>query len=318
ATTLVVPTDRELAGRADVVVTGTISGATALQHADGYVFTDYRLDVDGVLKGGVAAGETVTISEIGGAAGGRMTIVEGSAHFDAGERVLVFLRSRGDGTWYTASMTLGKFRFTRATHGESVLVRDEAPAERPRLAQPFLDFLRDGARGTNVPTASSYGITTNSVTALATNPGAYCVTVGPPTQPVRWQGCETGCNKAFRFNGTIAGLDITGGMSRAAAAWTNDPISPMTLSIAGTSNATSPNGGDGENSIIFNFSGALSTGICDSNQACTIGTAVTPSHTFGGDTFYTLMDADIVFRPVGFTQGQFETLLTHEFGHTIG
>lgn len=318
ATTLFVPTDRELAGRADAIVTGTITGATARQHADGYVFTDYQLDVDGVVKGGVAAGQTVVISELGGEVAGRMTIVEGSARYDAGERVLVFLRARGDGTWYTAAMTMGRFRFTRASRGEAVLVRDDVANERPRLAQPFLDFLRDGARGTNVPVASGYGITTNSVSALATNPGAYCITVGPPTQPVRWQGCDTGCNKAFRFNGTIAGLDITGGLSRAAAAWTNDPISPLTLSIAGTSNATSPSGGDGENSIIFNFSGALSTGVCDSNQACTIGTAVTPSHTFGGDTFYTLVDADIVFRPVGFTQGQFETLMCHEFGHAIG
>jgi hypothetical protein len=317
ATTLSVPTDQQLAGRAQVIVTGTIAGAAAHQHADGYVFTDYRLEIDGVMKGGLTAGQTIVISELGGAVDGRMTIVEGSARYEAGERVLAFLRAREDGTWYTAAMTLGKFRFSRATHGESIVIRDDVPAERARLAQPFIDFLRDGAPQITVPTASSYGIDAN-VTISATNPGAYCVTVGPPTFPVRWQGCDTGCNKQFRFNGTIAGLDTTGGQTRAAAAWSNDPISPASLSIAGTSSKTTPSGGDNENSIIYNFSGALSNGICDSNEACTIGTAVTPTHTFGGDTFYSMVDADIVFRPVTFTQTKFETLMTHEFGHALG
>ncbi|MEA2569848.1 MAG: hypothetical protein QOI24_1849 [Acidobacteriota bacterium] len=315
ATSLIVPSDRELAGRADVIVTGTIGATSARMHDDGYVFTDYRLDVDGVVKGSVTTGQSLVISEIGGTVPGRMTIVEGSATYAQGDRVLVFLRAREDGTWYTAAMTMGKFRFTRATRGEAVLVRDET-TERPRLAQPFIDFLRD-PRKTMVPTASAYGITPNA-TIFAVNPGAYCVTVGPPTLPVRWQGCDTGCTKQFRFNGTIAGLDVTGGMTRAAAAWTNDTISPASISIAGTSNATSPSGGDGENSIIYNYAAALPTGICDSNQACTVGTAVTPTHTFGGDTFYSLIDADIIFRPITFTQAQFETLMTHEFGHALG
>jgi hypothetical protein len=318
ATSLTLPSDRELAGRSDLIVTGTIGATTARQHADGYVFTDYRLDIDGVVKGSVS-GQSLVISEIGGTVPGRMTIVDGSATYTQGDHVLVFLRAREDGTWYTASMTLGKFRFTKASHGETVLVRDDAPAERPRLAQSFIDFLRDPHKE-SVATASSYGLEANIVTAFATNPGAYCLAGGSPTHPLRWKGCEVGCSKAkFFYNGTIAGLDTTGGMTRAAAAWSNDAVSPLNVTIGGTSNATSPNGNDGENSIIFGYSAALPTGICDSNQACTVLTANDSfTHTFGGDTFIDLIDTDIIFRPITFTQAQFETLMTHELGHALG
>jgi hypothetical protein len=319
ATTLTVPSDAELAARADAIVTGTVAGSTTRIGANGYVFTDYRLDVDGVLKGHVDARQEIVISELGGSAGGRTVFVEGSAAYTQGERVLAFLRQRDDGSWYTASMSLGRFRYTHSVRGETLLVRDdELPNERARLAESFLTFLRNGAKGTVAISNASFGITAD-VTALAITPGAYCLVGGSPARPLRWnKSCEIGCTIPFLVSGTISGLDTSGGQSRAAAAWTNDPVSPLKITIGGASNASAPSF-DNENTIFYNYGAAVTSGFCDGSQACMILTANDAvTHTFGGDTFIDIFETDIVLRPLAFSQAQYETLLTHELGHAIG
>ena len=114
--------DRQLADRSDAVVVATVRDAAARVRSDGYVVTDYRFDVEETLKG--AAAGTITVSEIGGAAGQRFTFISDSAAYTPGERVMVFLRKRSDGTYFTTSMAMGKFSFTRNARGEAVVTRD--------------------------------------------------------------------------------------------------------------------------------------------------------------------------------------------------
>jgi hypothetical protein len=111
--------DRQLTDRSDAVVVATVRDASSHVRADGYVVTDYRFDVEQTLKG--TAAETITVSEIGGAADGRFTFIADSAKYTPGERVMVFLRKRGDGTYLTTSMAMGKFSFTRNARGEAVV-----------------------------------------------------------------------------------------------------------------------------------------------------------------------------------------------------
>ncbi|MGH9422054.1 MAG: hypothetical protein ACRD3J_18900, partial [Thermoanaerobaculia bacterium] len=139
--------DRQLADRSAAVVVGTVRDASSRVRADGYVVTDYRLDVERTIKG-TAAG-TITISEIGGQAGSRFTFISDSAVYNAGERVMVFLKKRGDGTFFTTSMAMGKFSFTRNASGESVLTRDvsELPGDPARDANKFERFVRGTSLG---------------------------------------------------------------------------------------------------------------------------------------------------------------------------
>src|SRR5436305_4903177 len=78
------PADAELVGRSDLVVVATVRHAASRVRPDnGWVMTDYELAVEETLKG--AAGETVTISEVGGFAGGRFTVVSDGAAYRLGE-----------------------------------------------------------------------------------------------------------------------------------------------------------------------------------------------------------------------------------------
>src|SRR5438128_3600216 len=106
------PTDTELVDRSDLVVVATVRHAASRVRPDnGWVVTDYELAVEETLKGN--AGPTITVTEVGGVVGERFTVISDGARYTAGEHVLVFLRRASDGTYYTASMELGKFEFAR-------------------------------------------------------------------------------------------------------------------------------------------------------------------------------------------------------------
>jgi hypothetical protein len=137
-------TDRQLVDRSDAVVIATVRDAASHLRTDGYVVTDYRFDVEQTLKG--AATGTITVSEIGGVSGSRFTFISDSASYTPGERVMVFLKKRSDGTYFTTSMAMGKFSFTRTARGETVVTRDvsELRDDPARLADGFAQFVRAG------------------------------------------------------------------------------------------------------------------------------------------------------------------------------
>src|SRR5207244_5399282 len=124
----------------------TVKRAAAhIRPDNGWVVTDYEMAVEETLKG--VARDTITVTEVGGVAEGRFTVVSDSATYATGERVLVFLHRAGDGTYYTTAMTHGKFEFARNASGESVVLRDtsEIGDEAARLESGFKAFIRGGA-----------------------------------------------------------------------------------------------------------------------------------------------------------------------------
>src|SRR5947207_2406814 len=117
------PSDAELVGRSDLVVIGTVRhAASRIRPDNGWVVTDYELAVEETLKG--TAVPTITVTEVGGEADGRITLISDAASYTAGERVLVFLHRASDGTYYTTAMNFGKLEFARNAHGASVLIRN--------------------------------------------------------------------------------------------------------------------------------------------------------------------------------------------------
>ncbi|MEA2329267.1 MAG: trimeric autotransporter adhesin [Thermoanaerobaculia bacterium] len=311
--------DRDLVDRSQAVVIATVHDSSSHLRSDGYVGTESHLIVEETLKGSVA--NLITVSELGGATAGRITFISDSAVYAPGERVLVFLRSRGDGTYFTTSMAMGKFSFTRDERGEALLTRDvsELHEDPSRLADMFAQFVRDRSQG--LSTAGTYEakrVATTALRPIATAAAsAYVVTgCGPPgCFPVRVEGGESGLGLAFRSAGTLAGVDGPGGIASAAAAWTNDPGAGIVLSYAGTSNSTAPDPEDGNNIVYLGYSGPDS-GFCDGTIGCTIGVG-NVTHPFQGTTFISISDADILIRP-GVSAALFPTLITHEIGHAIG
>src|SRR5438067_6421640 len=144
-------TDRDLVDRSQAVVIATVRDSISHVRSDGYVVTDSHLAVEETLKGSTA--DVITVSEVGGATADRMTFISDSAVYAAGERVLVFLRRRSDGTYFTTSMAMGKFSFTNDERGETVFTRDvsELSDDPSRLGDAFIEFVRERSQGRSTP-----------------------------------------------------------------------------------------------------------------------------------------------------------------------
>ncbi|HEV7485159.1 MAG TPA: DUF4214 domain-containing protein [Thermoanaerobaculia bacterium] len=307
-------TDRQLVDRSDSVVIATVRDAASRVRTDGYVVTDYRFDVEQTLKG--AAAGTITVSEIGGVSGSRFTFISDSASYTPGERVMVFLKKRGDGTYFTTSMAMGKFSFTRTARGESVVTRDvsELRGDPARLADGFAQFVKSGSRDTYQATLTPIASALHPIALTA--PSAYCLRTssGPGGFPVRWENGDTGRTVPVLTNSSMP-YSTTSAIAAGAAAWTNDPGANITLTPSGTTTASSA---DGSNSIYIYLSTTQANppGICDGSQACTLGYGST-FHTFAGEQFVGIVGADIFVQPT-VPAAAFDALITHELGHAIG
>jgi hypothetical protein len=309
-------TDRQLADRSDAVVVATVRDAAARVRADGSIVTDYRFDIEEALKGSAAG--TITVTEIGGTVNGRFTFISDSAVYTRGEHVLVFLKKRSDGTYFTSSMAMGKFSFTRAANGETVVTRDvsELSNDPARLANEFKQFVRDTAQG---HTASEQYTTTLTPIATSLHPR---VLASPPASAysygARWQGGESGAAVDFYVKGTLPSVpNAASNIDNGLGAWTGDPNAFIVLRDAGAAPAGSsatPNRDDHLNIIYLGQT--IDDPECNGSQGCALESG-NVTHTYKGETFVTLDDTDIIVTPSA-AASQFEALITHELGHAIG
>ena len=294
--------DRQLVDRSDAVVTAIVRDAVARETANGMIVTDYHLIVEEVLRGSVA--DTLTITEFGGTIGTRVVFIADSASYSPGERVMAFLKRRGDGTYFTTSMALGKFTFSKTARGQSVLVRqaEELRDEPARLEDGFKQFVR----GASVPYRSA---TATSRLRVTPNGNAKNYALTASGFPVRWFNATV----TFVVNGNPVGNSLSNGLG----AWTGDPASNINLINGGTTNLTAPNQNDHINVVLMDYSGSVGlAGLCDGSSACTVGAGNVTS-SFDGDTWVVIDDADVMIRP-GLALSQADALMTHEFGHAIG
>jgi hypothetical protein len=112
---LAAPSIEQLARQADIVVIGEVISATGEWTAGrASIQTRVSLAVAEALKGTVPV--PLTFTHLGGRVGDEASAVGGTPQFDPGERVLVFLSRRRDGSLRLADLTYAKF----------VVVRDAA------------------------------------------------------------------------------------------------------------------------------------------------------------------------------------------------
>jgi len=138
------PTVEQLARRADVVVIGDVTAATGELAAAGGIHTRISLTAVETLKG--APSPSLSFTQIGGRVGDRMSAVGGAAQFTAGERVLVFLARRPDGSLRLSDLIHGKFLIDRdAATGRDYAVRFTGAPGADRIA---LDEVRAQVRRT--------------------------------------------------------------------------------------------------------------------------------------------------------------------------
>jgi hypothetical protein len=320
AATLVPMSDAELLGRSRLVVVGTVIDSVARETAGRDIYTDSRLRIEEVIKGQISTG-TVTVTELGGMANGHGIAVPGSASYQPGTRVLAFLRQRDDGTYFTASMSLGKYRFVQR-EGVEILVRDadgvevdDVNAFAARPAGEFVQYMRDGAPATSrVPMRIESDAAREHTPVAEGNPEDYAFVDG---KPLRWN-CPSACTVSWTVGSPQQGtVDTPTAVQNAMAAWTDESHAWISLGISGLNNHTDHTNDD-INDIIFNSNDNV--GVCDAGVGCGIIYHNGVPHTFRGaaNNFYSIVSTDIIIRPVNFTQAFFEGVLTHELGHGIG
>lgn len=316
AATFDLPTDRQLLDRADVVVVATVLSSAGREASDRMVLTDYEFRVEDVLKGHTPS--TIVVSEAGGFANGHGVEIAGSAVYQPGTRVLAFLRQRADGTYYTAYMGLGRYRFAK-----DLLVRDADGVETlhgepqdARHAEAFVAAIRSGAPSRAARVVVAADARPEPVPGTQAVASAYVLSTNGPK---RWKNCEVPCEIGFTVNnGAQAVTNPIGGLDNAYAAWTDHPNSFVSLFTAGVG-ADTGRTNDDENDIVFNWDGSNPHSACEAAKGCGIVYFNGPpfTHVFHGETFNDIIAADVLIHQGVTNQTAYESILTHELGHAL-
>lgn len=346
ATSFVMMSDAALADQAGVVVDARVVGAEPAAVYDRAPATDYRVEVDRVLKGDVPGG--VLVVRVPGGVDpvtGTGFKAFGAPEFAPNERTLLFLRPAGDGTYHVLHLMLGAFHL-RAHRGRDVAVRDLSEAHevelpgRPAEGDDLRDFdafsswIEERAQGAARPrdyvlgkAAAELGSISSGFTFLTPDDGV----------PIRWFGFDNGQSVAWRVHGAGQpglGLDATvAAFQTALAAWNDDPATNVRYAYAGTTGA---GGGlarsDGTNAILFDDpyrhdprEAVEGTFDCRSGGVIAMGGPFfyTRTRGFGGKRYHEAVEADVVTNDgtACFFQNDprvAEEVFAHELGHTLG
>lgn len=347
ATSYVMISDTALADQATVIVDARVTAAEPAATYDQAPSTDYRVEVDRVLKGDVPGG-TIVVRVPGGVdpATGMGLKVYGAPQFARDERALLFLRPAGDGTYHVLHLMLGVFHL-RPYGGRNVAVRDLSDAhevELPGKAASNGDDLRDydafstwvEDRADGMPAARGYVLGKAPANLESASEG-YTLLTGNDNIPVRWFGFESGRSIPWHVHtGGQPGLGegaTVAAFQTALAAWDADPRTNIDYVYAGTTGA---GGGlaksDDTNTILFDDpyrddprEAVEGTFDCRSGGVIAMGGPFfyTSTRTFQGKRYHEAAEADIVTNDgtACFFQNDprvAEEIFAHELGHTLG
>jgi hypothetical protein len=346
AATFIVPSDRVLVTASKAIVVATAGTSHGRWAPDGWIETVTDLRIDEAIKGPVAAGETIRVTELGGMVGEIGYVVAGSPRYAEGQRVLLFLEANDRGEWVAKNMAVGKFEYAEDVKGRRLLVRDsseivgwetdgEVHREPLRSEDGFLNFVRATAHGHDagddyiVRDPQPIRRVAAEAVAQAFAPSSYLLQGGG--LGIRWASFPNAV--VFLSHGTQPGA-LNGGLTslqRAFAAWTNDAGSNIVYTYGGTTAIAhtgfgSGGNADGVNTIQFNDPAGEIPGSFSPKDGATlaIGGAWfgSATHTAHGEQYFTIGEADLVVQDgisgPGLTGNGFDHVLTHELGHTLG
>lgn len=354
ATTFTMISDSALADQAALIVQATVMASEPAPIA-GPPSTDYFFQVERVVKGYVA-GSTIVVRVLGGIGTDGIGLrIWGAPSFRQGERALLFLEPRGDGTYAILHLMLGAFHELQV--GESRLaVRNLSETAEAfsvmtgeTLEQDLLDGPRDFEAFVEWLSARDRGEARRADYVLRMDAGEMPVGGG---SPVLLEDRCTGLN--FRWSefdhakSVEWSLDIPrrrqragrGFFAEARSAWSRASESRIELTVSG---AATPGAGlgsaDGVNTLLLGdpddqvpgeyrcaAGGILSVaGVWFDNGRSQECHFVEPGAkgTFRGQLFLQILEADIVTNDgsacffVSNPTGETE-VLTHELGHTLG
>ncbi len=333
ATTFVGMTERALTRAADAIVIGTVEHIETVGKPNGAINTLVTIGVEQTVKGHV--GPRITLRQTGGRLGGQLLWLAGSPHFRVGDRQLLFLSGRRDGSARTTALGLGQFSLRPHPHTGATMAERDVDAfvvgGRPVRRVPLERLLRSVTRAmaTAAPrpehTLSSALPDTTDPSLQHMSVEAFTLMASPSarwfepdtSQPVVY-GVDPAGDATLGISASLTAID------GALAAWTNVTGASINLT-RGNAAAPGPLVCDGISQIVFNdpfdemdspvsCSGVLALGGYCSSSATTV---------VNGTTFYRITEGNITFNS-GFGHCSFwnvenlAEVATHELGHTIG
>lgn len=339
AASFIVPTDRELISKAHAIVIATAYESVSRVNERGGIETATTFRIAEVLKGQIDPTESLEVVTLGGSIGSTSLIVPDSPRFAPGERSLLFLARKRNGAWTTLDMVLGKFSFLRTEKQQHVLIRSSdifgwdrtgvRHVEPSRDQVRFLQFIRKAAQGE--PVEADYfldGATISSTPSLKTSSPltasdfAMLDARGGVTRYTRFDGANPNPVRWVSRGSQPSIPDSIASLGRAIGAWSNEPLSSAQYEYQGTTLSGDFSACDNQFTALFNDPENEIEGSFGGSGTLAIGGfCVGSGHTFGGQPFGTITDADLVVQDgIGsfVSQNVFEEILTHEFGHTLG
>jgi hypothetical protein len=358
AASFVMVPDAALADQAGLIVEGTVVAiglheevATPPPGATSSLATDYQVRVERLLKG-VAPAAALTVRVPGGRrAAGLSSTVAGAPRFGSGERLLLFLEARADGSYRILHLFLGAFHLVDRTSPQvpaTIALRSLAGAtqvtmgggevgneggfDRPRDYQRFAAWLAARAAGGAPP--ADYFVTLPAA-ELSTLTAKFTLFLVDGTN-MRWFEFDSGGAVPFYADQTGQSGIAGGGFDEfqtSLRAWDDNPGTFIHLAYAGTTAQPGSLGlYNSLNEVTFDDpAGELSTFDCVNGGvlAFTQTFWYTAPSAFKGVLYAPMAEAHIVtarnigcffgFGTAGATPSDLmESMLTHELGHAVG
>lgn len=358
ATTIVLPTDKQLIGKSPVIVEGSVVRSVPVSR-DGAIWTETTLSVDRTLKGD-AAGEII-IREVGGEIDGRITKIWGAPQYAAGEHVMAFLTPTPRGDYQTMDLMVGKFSEQQTVSGRRLFVRDDSGANVTLLDAQFKpvtarNLQRDaGAFEAYVAAGGSgdanYGVEdavlqrdlpSEIAAGGRLNPTSKFTLISEPSV-YRWFTFERGGSARWVSFGSQPGY-AGGGVNEvqtAMNAWNSYSAAKISYVYGGAGSGTSPGNAraNGTNDVLFNDPNQEIAGTYSGSTGGVVGTggfngvaaggnwtstfAADASHGQGTFRAYEITEGNFVIQDgvtpsTGISSNLLAEISAHEFGHTLG
>ena len=348
-TTITLPSDDEMIIGARAIVRGKVVSMGTRMDENDRIYTYITLKVQEVLKGQITE-RKIVIKEEGGEYGERGTLIFGTPQFKLGERVIVYLDTRNDGSLRVHQMFLGKFSIVKDEQTGKEMVVRHAPDQHVLILPPHEHPGQTRGPSTNEMELSAYTAMVRSrleanweaavkfeeefyagIPVLA-RPAEYDEanrrggiqpnwTFIHSSHP-RWFEPDSGQPVLFHINPTGAPSQQTiSDVEAAMNAWSVVPGCALRLANGGTTGNCQPS--SSQNTIVFNncdgrwsgggCQGVLAIGGLSWNQQTTI---------INGTEFRRASSGFISFNP--FAACNFgnncnvREITTHELGHAIG
>lgn len=336
ATTYMSMEDSRLADRAGAIALVTVTGIEP-GPARTMPSTDYRVNVQRVVSGDLPGSDLVVRVPGGIRFDGIGLKIWGAPKFDIGEEALLFLVPDSDGSFQIQHLLLGAFHVREEPGMGRLALRDlseahrldhDGPEEPTRELDAFVEWLSDRAQG--LRRAPDYQVTVSSGPSPAIE--KFTSMKGPEGKAPRWFAFDSG--KSIRWHAQSAGqpgltpAQTVESLTRALAAWTNDPTSTIDYSYAGPTTAQSGlRTMDGVNAVLFNDPPGVVPGTfdCEDGGILAIGGPFyyTSYRSYRGQQYHEIIEADVITNdgaecfyrnnPIGT-----EEVFGHELGHTLG